>query len=402
MNATDSGPAEGEAHDGMNRADSVTASRDPMPPRENEPKDGALYQQRMKAWYPILHPVWVIAGLFILGIVFVPVGFRLVAISDSVVELSQMYDSGTGNVSEPCSITEANADKTCSLDFVLDRDMEPPIMIYYQIENFYQNHRKYFMSRDDSQLLGSTTQTNIAEKQCAPLNELKNKNTGVMTKLNPCGLIANTLFNDVITLTSGISSEGKELAMLETGISWQSDLDFKFKQPDGFKWNETECDYACNEDPEWSCFNGTAYKDDEGKCWKFFYPNNNTTQYLYETYPMVVNPIEGVQNEHFIVWMRSAALPKFRKLYGFIDKPISSGTKLTFQINANWIVNTFKGSKTLVLTTTSMFGGRNPALGKYFIGVGIFCLASALLFGVKHAIWPRKLADPRYLKYKEE
>lgn len=261
------------------------------------------------------------------------------------------------------------------------------------------------MSRDDAQLLGATTQSDLAEKSCAPLNKLRDQEGNVI-KLNPCGLIANTMFNDVITLTSGNSSDGKQLAMLENGISWQSDLEFKFKQPDGFNRNETECDYACDE-PDWSCINGTngtatPYKDDEGKCHKFSYPDDEKTQYLYETYPMVVNPIDGVLNEHFIVWMRSAALPKFRKLYGFIDKPISKGTKLTFQINANWIVNTFKGSKTLVLTTTSMFGGKNPSLGKYFIGVGIFCLVSALLFGVKHAIWPRKLADPRYLKYKEE
>ena len=42
--------------------------------RENEPKDGALYQQRMKAWYPILHPVWVFVTLLVVGVVFIPVG----------------------------------------------------------------------------------------------------------------------------------------------------------------------------------------------------------------------------------------------------------------------------------------------------------------------------------------
>ena len=58
------------------------------------------------------------------------------------------------------------------------------------------------------------------------------------------------------------------------------------------------------------------------------------TQYLYETYPDVVSPIEGVLNEHFIVWMRTAGLPRFRKLYGKIEEQIEPQT-LTFNITAS-------------------------------------------------------------------
>ena len=54
--------------------------------------------------------------------------------------------------------------------------------------------------------------------------------------INPCGLIANTFFNDIIKLPSDtVDVEGNTVTLIEEGIAWQSDLDYKFAQPDGFK-----------------------------------------------------------------------------------------------------------------------------------------------------------------------
>jgi hypothetical protein len=55
-----------------------------------------------------------------------------------------------------------------------------------------------------------------------------------------------------------------------------------------------------------------------------------------------------------------------------------------------------------VLSTTTPFGGRNPSLGYSFIGVGGFCFIAGIFFILKQALYPRKLADKKYLKYKEE
>ena len=40
----------------------------------NRPPDVAFAQQRIPAWHPILDPLWVIIGLFYLGVILVPVG----------------------------------------------------------------------------------------------------------------------------------------------------------------------------------------------------------------------------------------------------------------------------------------------------------------------------------------
>jgi hypothetical protein len=112
---------------------------------------------------------------------------------------------------------------------------------------------------------------------CNPLNYLG----GI--QLNPCGLIANTMFNDVIKLTSGISSDGNvSLLMQETGIAWASDVQYLFAQPEGFNSEPCpgECDASCCEGDDWSCT--TPYQVENGTCYRYFYPNDNTTQYLYE------------------------------------------------------------------------------------------------------------------------
>ena len=65
----------------------------------------------------------------------------------------------------------------------------------------------------------------------------------------------------------------------------------------------------------------------------FFSPTQTT--FLYETYGDIVSPIEGVLNEHFIVWMRTAGLSQFRKVYGRIDEELSPLQVLKFNITSS-------------------------------------------------------------------
>lgn len=155
--------------------------------------------------------------------------------------------------------------------------------------------------------MGSLERSSLEDDLCEPLNELN----GVW--LNPCGLIANTFFNDIIKLEEGTStsSDGNEsLVMLEKGIAWKSDLEFRFNQPIGFKYEECEaCDASCcsdDEDSEWPCnpeedkkgepylYIDTDYKYTDRSsnknpvCNRYSYPNEKTTQYLYEVRMCIV------------------------------------------------------------------------------------------------------------------
>mmetsp|Transcript_2011 Transcript_2011/g.5573 ORF Transcript_2011/g.5573 Transcript_2011/m.5573 type:complete len:331 (+) Transcript_2011:395-1387(+) len=327
------------------------------------------------------------------------------SLSDDVVEMKRIYDSASeGDVApedRACRIgMDYNSTNECTLEFIAPKDMTPPILIHYELDNFHQNHRSYSRNRDDFQLTG-IERDDVFSDECKPLLKLGD------IDLNPCGLIANTFFHDIFELEPGVSANGEPLVMKEEGIAWQSDIKHRFDFALGFKMEECPQD-DCNEGASSTCCQDLDFSCDkplispkDGKCYAFHYPDEDTTQYLYETYPEKISPLEHVTNEHFIVWMRVATLPNFRKLYGYIQEPIAAGTVLRFNVKTRYVVESFDGYKALVISTNNIFGGQNEYLGTSFYGVGVFCLAMGLLFGLKHWLRPRKLANKKYLRYKE-
>lgn len=63
-----------------------------------------------------------------------------------------------------------------------------------------------------------------------------------------------------------------------------------------------------------------------------------------------------IEKDSFIVWMRTAGLPNFRKLYGKIQSDLPAGDYYLEIIN-NFDVSSFEGSKHFVLSTTNVLGG---------------------------------------------
>jgi len=71
---------------------------------------------------------------------------------------------------------------------------------------------------------------------------------------------------------------------------------------------------------------------------------------------------------------------------------------VTFSVEANFDVSNFKGTKSLVLSTTTWFGGKNGFLGSCFVAVGSICLAFGVGFLIKQAASPRALGDLKFLQ----
>jgi hypothetical protein len=80
----------------------------------------------------------------------------------------------------------------CLIRFTVPTDFTPPVMLYYRLTNFYQNHRRYVKSVDEGQLQGQnkTADQLNSDGGCTPLIVAPNGKP-----YYPCGLIANSLFN---------------------------------------------------------------------------------------------------------------------------------------------------------------------------------------------------------------
>lgn len=168
--------------------------------------------------------------------------------------------------------------------------MGPPVYLYYRLTNFYQNHRRYVQSLEAEQLKGSALPSKtIAAGTCDPLTT--DDATG--KPYYPCGLIANSIFNDTIDSPLLVSTNGPPTYynMTKKGIAWESDKELF--QPSKYSVSDVV-------------------------------PPRNWVKRYGTQYTKLPNLHE---DEDFMVWMRTAGLPAFSKLSRRNDdSAMASGT----------------------------------------------------------------------------
>eukprot|EP00253_Pinus_taeda_P003258 PITA_03258 len=331
---------------GGNSAAPTTQSR--------RPKSYKFTQQELPACKPVWTPEWVMAIFILVGAIFIPFGVVSLIASHGVVEIVYQYETDclplqyrVNTDVKLAYIQDSTIPKNCSHIIKVPKNMTHPIYVYYQLDNFYQNHRRYVTSINDDQLLyaGSGNTTTGCDPEATTGNNLA---------IIPCGLIAWSLFNDTYNFSRGDTS----LTVNRKGIAWKSDREDKYGNdvfPTNFQ-NETPIGGAT--------LNSSI-------------------------------PLSG--DEDLMVWMRLAALPTFRKLYGRIEEDLKENDSITVNLFNNYNTYTFGGTKKVVLSTTSFLGGKNNFLGIAYLTVGALCIFLAMVFLFMHITRPRLLGNAAHL-----
>ena len=322
--------------------------------------DTKCSQQEMYAMRPTLTPSYSSVLLLLASLFCISFGFIAYENAKEIVQLDARYDEAckkdgffTSSLSSSSAGGESLSDEelmhstgtgtTCTVSLgVAPEYIKAPIYIYYGISSMYQNHRRFVRSRSNEQLMG---QTESGSDMCDP------KNTVDGQKMNPCGLAAWSTFND----TFAVNVDGQPRAVSDKDISWKGDREFKFAN---YLPTRVNVDPATRGGKE---IEGTVQED-----------------------------------EHFIVWMRTASTKTFRKLWGVIETDIEKGQEITVDVTNLYNSYAFGGEKRVYLSTTTWLGGRNHAFALYNIVVGFLLLISSVLLGIFGVVFrEKKLPEKR-------
>ncbi len=298
-------------------------------------KNSKFKQQKLPGWRPVptITSTTIIFCCF--GVVFIVLGIVILVFSNKIEEVSFRYDDF------------CKGQSSCNIIIPIKNKMEKKVMVYYKLDGFYQNHRRYVKSKSDDQLNGKFISLKDMKDSgdCDPA--ITNKDMGQHDSIEkdtddnpiplvqdevaiPCGLLAKSYFNDEFKDWKYKGPNGgspQDLVVNEKNIAWKADKELKYKNVDKRK--------------QWI----------------------------------------DMEDEHFIVWMRPAGLPNFRKLWGRIDQQdLEAGSEVSLTIENKFDVSSFNGKKYIILTTVNAFGGKNTFLAVCYIVIG--CISIVIAFAL--------------------
>lgn len=362
--------------------------KEPSGPLSRKPPNTAFRQQRLKSWQPLLVPQSVLPLLILIACIFTPIGIGLMASSNHVQDLSIDY-SKCGQLASNKNFTnipkkyvnhhfkskmgsrptwklshdDENGNDICQIQFEIPNEIKKSVFVYYKLTNFYQNHRKYVQSFDRKQIRGKALKYEELDTSCKPLRGIGEK------AIYPCGLIANSMFNDTFAqVFKGYDNSTDDYQLTNKKISWSIDRKH-FKKT---TYNVSDIVPP----PNWMKKFPNGYTDDN-------IPN------IHEW-------------EEFQVWMRTAALPKFYKLALKNETVHLPKGKYVMDIGLNYPTSIFGGKKSFVLTTLGVTGTRNLSLSIIYLIVAGISALFAVIFLVKITFQPRALGDNASLTFDDD
>ncbi|GJJ12470.1 hypothetical protein Clacol_006712 [Clathrus columnatus] len=351
-----------------------------------KPANTAFKQQRLKAWQPILTPKTVISTLLIIGLLFAPIGGLLIWGNSKVSQITFEYSGCEKQGSTFSNLPNFNYqlrssdsklsidppqwafnEPNCTIQFDLPADLSPSVFLYYKLTNFFQNHRRYVQSLNTDQLKGQIVSLSTLDSStCKPLSTVGAK------AIYPCGLIANSLFNDTISnptlLNPSGGSQAIEYVFSDKGIAWPGEAK---------KYGATQYNLSTIVPPP---------------NWAKRFPNNYSSENP---------PPDFTTDERFQNWMRTAGLPTFSKLYGRNDTATMFKGKYNISIEMNYPVESFGGTKSIVISTIAWTGGKNAFLGWAYVAASGLLVLLAILGTIRHVVKPRRIGDMSLLSWNQ-
>lgn len=398
-------------------------------PFANRPEDTRFMQQRMPMWEPMLTLSTSIVICFVVSASCLALGVIIVTSSATLTSVRVEYDAGSHNSTvrgnavaqqadgsvtdiENCYLDHADdankfaANHTCYIHITLSEAISGPAYVFYELHGVYQNHRRFGSSIDRTQWTDEwdpdTTLTT-----CAPLTYVTSPSCNVgqcsdnITRaVFPCGLVANTMFNDIFWLHSGQLPNGDTLNrthLVAKGTA-RTYPTHPTRNPTKFVMNDTTY-LPVWKNPNLSRIIPPVDGDQQPHIASDY---ENSTAWVVDPLNADYGVGVGLENEHWRTWVEIAAMEPFRKAYGRIERDLPVNTTLVFAVQSNYYVRSFGGTKALVVSELSWFGTENYPLGIFFLAVGGLFFLAGTLFALRKCQRPRPLGDATTLEWKRK
>lgn len=266
------------------------------------------------------------------------------------------------------SVTSFSEKRQCVIEFDVPATLGPGVFLYYKLSNFYQNHRRYVKSLHSNQLRGQGVPADeLSDSDCKPLGDLNGK------AVYPCGLIANSMFNDTFSSAFRVA-DNTVYQFSDRNIAWPGEASKYVSSP-----------IKNHNDPKSKGYDSLD---------EIVPPPNWALRYPGGVYNSSQPPPDLKQDLHFQNWMRTAGLPIFSKLYGRNDAEAMQPGTYRIIVGLNFPVLPYNGKKGIVISTVSWSGGKNPFLGYAYVGAaGLFILLAAA-GTIRHLVKPRYASMP--------
>ncbi|KAK0376386.1 hypothetical protein CLIM01_06261 [Colletotrichum limetticola] len=376
--------------------------------KPRKPKATPFNQQRLKAWKPLLTPKSSIKIFLALGVVCLSLGvFWLVqnvkiremridyTKCDEIESFNELEVMPPDNVrkrfkassaGQPVdqwkrsnqSVTFDGVTKNytlCTIEFFLPEDLQPPVLYYYRLTNFHQNHRLYVNSRHKDQLKGEAVSLNsIKSSNCAPVASRNVAGSAEENIVYPCGMIANSYFNDTFANPLRIPiGTNRTVPYNMTSVGIAKSVEKGLYQPSKYQV------------PVTAQSNDSVIVPPPG--WAERYPNGYHSGNMF-------NPAE---DESFMVWMRTSAASSFSKMAMRNKDEVMERGIYRLDVISHYPVRENRGTKSIIISTTSGIGRRNSFLGRSYLAMGTISMFFAFISALTLRYRPRRLADHDYL-----